>query len=75
METIKYDVEFAENGVIIRPEDFACSVYEYDKDSEDYSTQACKAVGEEILCYLHDTMVDGGSYKFKVTINVESLEE
>ena len=75
METIKYDVEFAENGVIIRPEDFACSVYEYDKDSEDYSTKACKAVGEEILCFLHDAMIDGGSYKFKVIINVESLEE
>ena len=32
-------------------------------------------VGEEILCFLHDAMIDGGSYKFKVIINVESLEE
>lgn len=75
MEKFKYTIEFADNGVIIRPEDFACSVYEYDKDSEDYSTKACKAVGEEILCFLHDVMGNEGPYKFKVTIGVEYLEE
>ena len=73
MEGFEWVIEFADNGIIIRPEDFACSVYEY--DSDDYSSKANKAIGDEIIGYLHDEMMNGAYYKFKVTINFEPLEE
>ena len=71
MEKIEYTLTFADNGIIITPEDAASSVYE--EDDKGINPKACKAIGEEIYYYLREDMMNGSHYRYKITINIEPL--
>ncbi len=72
MEKIEYTLTFADNGVVITPEDAACSVYE--EEDKGNNPKACKAIGEEIYSYLLEDMINGPHYRYKVTINIKPLK-
>lgn len=70
---LKCFIEFAENGVILRHDDFAAEVYENDND--DVNDGAIKAIGGHIFYTLLGIMEDSGPYKFNVNVDIECLED
>lgn len=72
MEKIKYKLTFAENGIIIKPEESAVLIYEEESDGS--NPRGCKALGEEIYYYLHELMLQGDSYKYDIEISITPLK-
>lgn len=69
METIKYKVIYADNGIIQESDD---SIFIYEDDGAS-NPKACKALGEDVYSYTYESMMRGEATEFEVEISITPL--
>lgn len=72
---ISYEIEFAENGVILRPENAPTTVHTENEIPKEGNDSFCMALGEEIYYSLLRKMEKEGTYKFELSIEVKEITE
>lgn len=70
METIKYKVIYADNGVIQKSDD---SIFIYEDDGTS-NLKACKALGEDVYSYTYESMMNGEATEFEIEISITPLK-
>lgn len=70
METIKYKVIYADNGIIQESDD---SIFIYEDDGTS-NPKACKALGEDIYSCTYESMMRGDATEFNIEISITPLK-
>ena len=70
METIKYKVIYADNGIIQKSDD---SLFIYEDDGTS-NPKACKALGEDVYSCTYESMMRGEATEFEIEISITPLK-
>jgi hypothetical protein len=70
METIKYKVIYADNGIIQESDD---SIFIYEDDGTS-NPKVCKALGEDVYSCTYESVMRGEATEFEIEISITPLK-